>query len=81
MDVSYGLVNGAIGHIVTDSSSEVSTVLVKFDNDQVGLEASQSSQYRGTHPIQGRRQGRCFGCLSTPPLHLPDSLPRELKLT
>ena len=40
VDVSYGLVNGAIGHIVhivTDSSSEVSTVLVKFDNQQVGL--------------------------------------------
>ena len=53
VDVSDGLVNGARGHIVhivTDSSGEVSTVLVKFDNEQVGLGASQSSQYRGTHP-------------------------------
>ena len=53
VDVSDGLVNGARGeivHVVTNSSSEVCTVLVKFDNEQVGLKACQSSQYRRGHP-------------------------------
>ena len=50
--MSDGLVNGARGeivHIVTNSNSEVTTVLVKFDNEQVGVKARRSSQYRTTY--------------------------------
>ena len=46
VDVSDGLVNGARGeivHIVTNSNNEVTSVLVKFDNEQVGVAAYQSS--------------------------------------
>ena len=49
VDVSDGLVNGARGevvYIVTNTSSEVTSVLVKFDNSRVGLKATQTSQYR-----------------------------------
>ena len=52
VDVSDGLVNGARGevvHVVTNVDSKVTTVLVKFDNDHVGLKAIQSSPYRTTH--------------------------------
>ena len=37
-------------HIVTNSSSEVSTVLVKFDNEQVSFRATVESIYWATHP-------------------------------
>ena len=40
VDVSDGLVSGARGkvvHIVTNVRSEVTTMLVKFDNSQVGI--------------------------------------------
>ena len=40
--MSDGLVNGARGeivHVVTNSNSEVTNVLVKFDNEQVGVKA------------------------------------------
>ena len=49
VDVSDGLVNGARGEVVyvTISNNEVTCVLVKFDNDRVGLKCIQSSQYRG----------------------------------
>ena len=48
MDVSNGLVNGARGeivHVVTN----MTTVLVKFDNNRVGLKAIQSSPYCTTY--------------------------------
>ena len=52
VDVSDGLVNGARGevaHVVTSNDNKVTTVLVKFDNDHVGLKAIQSSPYRATY--------------------------------
>ena len=52
VDVSDGLVNGARGevvHVVTNNDNKVTTVLVKFDNDHVGLKAVQSSPYRTTY--------------------------------
>ena len=52
VDVSDGLVNGARGeivHIVSNSNNEVTTVLVKFDNEQVGVKTKQSSQYHTTY--------------------------------
>ena len=53
VDVSDGLVNGARGeivHVVTNSSSEVTSVLVRFDNNRVGVKAIQTSQYRSRFP-------------------------------
>ena len=53
VDVSDGLVNGARGEIVSiipSNSNEVTYVLVKFDNEQVGLQARQSSRYRTRYP-------------------------------
>ena len=53
VDVSDGLVNGArgeIAHIVTNTNNDVTTVLVKFDNEQVGIKACQSSQYHSSYP-------------------------------
>ena len=49
VDVSDGLVNGARGevvHIVTNTNSEVASILVKFDNSRVGLKAIQTSPLR-----------------------------------
>ena len=49
VDVSDGLVNGARGevvHIVTNNNSEVTSMLVKFDNSRVGLKSIQTSPYR-----------------------------------
>ena len=49
VDVSDGLVNGARGvvvHIVTNTNSEVASILVKFDNSRVGLKAIQTSPHR-----------------------------------
>ena len=53
VDVSDGLVNGARGevvHIVSNNDHMVTSVLVKFDNQQVGIKAIQSSPYRNTFP-------------------------------
>ena len=53
VDVSDGLVNGARGevvHIVINSDHRVISVLVKFDNPQVGLKVIQSSPYRTQFP-------------------------------
>lgn len=53
VDVQDGLVNGArgeIAHIVTNANNDVTTVLVKFDNEKVGIKAYQSSQYRSSYP-------------------------------
>ena len=52
VNVSDGLVNGARGevvHVVTNNDNKVTTVLVKFDNDHVGLKAIQTSPYRSTY--------------------------------
>ena len=48
IDVSDGLVNGAIGevvHIVTNANRMVTNALVKFDHQQVGIKAIQTSPY------------------------------------
>ena len=53
IDVSGGLVNGARGevvHIVTNDNSMVANVLPKFDNQQVGIKAIQTSPYRVRFP-------------------------------
>ena len=53
IDVSDGLVNGARGevvYIVTNTNHTVTSVLVKFDNQQVGIKAIQTSPYRGSFP-------------------------------
>ena len=36
--------------LLTNSNSDVTTVLVKFANEQVGVKACQSSQYRSVYP-------------------------------
>ena len=49
VDVSDGLVNGARGevvHIVTNNNSEVTSVLVKFDNNRVGVKSIQTGPHR-----------------------------------
>ena len=46
VDVSDGLVNGARGevvHIVTNCNSEVTSILVRFDNSRVGLKTMHAS--------------------------------------
>ena len=50
VDVSDGLVNGDVVHVVTNSDDEVTYVLVKFDNSTVGCKSIQTSPYRSTHP-------------------------------
>ena len=49
VNVTDGLVNGARGeviHIVTVASRKVKTILVKFDDENVGREAIRASQHR-----------------------------------
>ena len=53
IDVSDGLVNGARGevvHIVSNTNHTVTSVLVKFDNQQVGIKAIQTSPYQASYP-------------------------------
>ena len=53
VDVSDGLVNGAMGTVVTviiDDKNNVIKVLVHFDNSNVGLKSIQSSSHRSVHP-------------------------------
>ena len=53
VDVSDGLVNGARGevvHVVTSNEHNVVKILVKFDNQTVGLKAIQSSPFRTAYP-------------------------------
>ena len=52
VDVFHGLVNGARGVIasVVKSGERVITALVQFDNDGIGIAASQRSQYRSMFP-------------------------------
>ena len=53
VDVSDGLVNGARGevvHVVTNNNSEVTSVLVKFDNNRVGVKSVQTSPHHARFP-------------------------------
>ena len=53
VDVADGLVNGARGevvHVVTNNNSEVTSVLVKFDNSTVGAKSIQTSPHRSRLP-------------------------------
>ena len=53
VDVSDGLVNGARGevvHVVISNERNVVKILVKFDNQTVGLKAIQSSPFRTAYP-------------------------------
>ena len=53
VDVSDGLVNGARGevvHVITNNSNDITSVLVKFDNNQVGLKSIQTSPHRARFP-------------------------------
>ena len=53
VDVSDGLVNGARGevvHVVISNEHNVVKILVKFDNQTVGLKAIQSSPFRTAYP-------------------------------
>ena len=53
VDVSDGLVNGAGGevvHIVTNDTNNVTAVLVKFDNNKVGLKSIQTNTYMSRFP-------------------------------
>ena len=53
VDVSDGLVNGAIGtivHIVTNDNDNVTHVIVEFDNSNVGLQCIQSSPFNSSFP-------------------------------
>ena len=49
VDVSDGLVNGAIGtivNVINNDKNVVNTILVHFDNETVGLKCIQTSSYR-----------------------------------
>ena len=53
VDVSDGLVNGAMGsivRIVTNDKNEATAIVVKFDSTNVGLKCIQTSVYRREHP-------------------------------
>ena len=69
-DVSDGLVNGVreVVHIITNDDNMVSNVLVKFDNQQVGIKAIQTSPYQakfsnavplGKHEVVFRAERKC----------------------
>ena len=53
VDASDGLVNGARGvvvHVVTNNDRDVTTVLVSFGNERVGIKSIQSRPYRLRFP-------------------------------
>ena len=52
IDVSDGLVNGALGTVrgIITTGSQVTTILVKFNSDCVGVAAIQKSHYRQDYP-------------------------------
>ena len=52
IDVSDGLVNGALGTVrgIISTESQVTTILVKFNSDRVGVAAIQKSHYRQDYP-------------------------------
>ena len=57
IDVSDGLVNGATGkvlHIVLLANS-VTTILVEFDNQEIGRRAKQESHFKQDYPTAVKR--------------------------
>ena len=53
VDVSDGLVNGAMGtieHVITNDKNEVVTILIDFDNTKVGIKCIQTSPHKQTYP-------------------------------
>ena len=53
VDVSDGLVNGARGkvvHVVTNNNNEITSVLVRFENNRVGLKSIQTSLHCAKFP-------------------------------
>ena len=53
VDVSDGLVNGAIGtteHVITNDKNEVVTILVDIDNVNVGVKCIQTSSHKQSYP-------------------------------
>ena len=52
IDVSDGLVNGAIGAVsgILTTDSQITTILVKFSSEQVGAAAIQKSPYKQEYP-------------------------------
>ena len=52
IDVSDSLVNGALGTVsgIITTGSQVTTILVKFNSDRVGVAAIQKSHYRQDYP-------------------------------
>ena len=52
IDVSDGLVNGSLGTVsgIITTGSQVTTILVKFNSDRVGVAAIQKSHYRQDYP-------------------------------
>ena len=52
INTSDGLVNGAMGEVayITEKLCTVTTILVEFDNEVVGIQAKNQSHYRNEHP-------------------------------
>ncbi len=53
VDVSDGLVNGAMGmvvEIICDNDNKVKTIIVEFDNPSIGVECIQFSPYKSSFP-------------------------------
>ena len=52
VDVSDGLVNGAMGIVkaIIKTSNQVSLILVKFEHNHVGIKAISHSHYREQYP-------------------------------
>ena len=53
VDVSDGLVNGAMGtieHVITNDKNEVTVILVHFDTANVGVKCIQTSAYKQSYP-------------------------------
>ena len=53
VDVSDGLVNGAMGtikHVITNDKNEVTVILVHFDTTSIGVKCIQTSAYKQSYP-------------------------------
>ena len=52
IDISDGLVNGALGTVsgIVTTSSQITTILVKFNSDRVGTAAIQKSHFKQDYP-------------------------------
>ena len=81
VDISDGLVNGARGvvvHVVTNNDRDITTVLVSFGNERVGIKSIQSSPHRLRFPhavpltkyevvfLAKRKRGSEIKCLQFP---------------